>query len=100
MITESLKDNIFINTQLIFKSGLIDSTISDHFPIFISIQNESAQQVEESKTIRFRTFDNFSIRKFHFPLSNSLVSLLEGVYDPQTAYTKFHKSIDKLYNTD
>ena len=36
--TESLINNIFINTQLDFKSGLIDSTISDHFPIFISIQ--------------------------------------------------------------
>ena len=99
VITESLIDNIFINTQLIFKSGLIDSTISDHFPVFISIQNESAQQVEESKTIKFRTFDDYSIRKFNFALSSSLVSLLEGVNDPETAYTKFHKLIDKLYNT-
>ena len=98
VITESLIDNIFINTQLIFKSGLIDSTISDHFPVFISIQHESAQQVEESKTIKFRTFDDYSIRKFNFALSNSLVSLLEGVNDPETAYTKFHKLIDKLCN--
>ena len=96
--TESLIDNIFINTQLDFKSGLINSTISDHFPVFISIQHDFVLNVEENKSIRYRTFDDFSINKFNFDLLNSLVSLLEGVSDPQTAYTRFHKIIDELYN--
>ena len=96
--TESLIDNIFINTQLDFKSGLINSTISDHFPVFISIQHDFVLHVEENKSIRYRTFDDFSIKKFNFDLLNSLVSLLEGVSDPQTAYTRFHKLIDESYN--
>ena len=66
--TESLIDNIFINTQLHFKSGLINSTISDHFPVFISIQHDTFQQLDENKTIKYRTFDDFSIRKFDFAL--------------------------------
>ena len=98
VMTKSLIDNIFINTQLDFKSGLIDATISDHFPVFISIQHNIAQQMEEYKSIKYRTFDDFSIRKFNAALSNSLVSLLEGVSDPKTAFTKFHILIDELYN--
>ena len=50
------------------------------------------------KTIKHRTFDDFSIRKFNFALSRSLVSLLEGVNDPKTAYTEFHILIEELYN--
>ena len=96
--TESLIDNIFINVQLDFKSGLINSTISDHFPIFISIQHETGIHREENKTIKFRNFDDFSICKFNFALSRTLASLLEGVNYPQTAYTRFHELISKLYD--
>ena len=96
--TESLIDNIFINTQLDFKSGLINSTISDHFPVFISIQHTNTLQTKEYRSIKYRTFDDFSIRKFNFALSKSLISLLEGIHDPQTAYTRFHNLIDELYN--
>ena len=95
--TESLIDNIFINTQLNFQSGLINSTISD-FPVFISISHDNTQQIDETKIIKFRTFDDFSIKKFNFALSRSLVSLLDGVNDPKTAYTKFHNLIEELYN--
>ena len=35
--TETLIDNIFVNTQLDFKSGLIYSSISDHYPVYIYI---------------------------------------------------------------
>ena len=98
VVTESLIDNIFINTQLEFQSGLINSTISDHFPVFISIQHNTNVQTNECRTMKYRTFDDFSIKKFNFALSYSLNSLLEGINDPQTAYTRFHKLIDELYN--
>ena len=76
--TESLIDNIFINTQLNFKCGLIDSTISDHFPVFISIQHGTTLETEEFKTIKYRSFDDDSIVKFKLDLSNSLISLSSG----------------------
>ena len=66
--------------------------------MFISIQHDNVQQTEENKSIKYRTFDDFSIRKFNSALSNSLVSLLEGVSDPKTAFTKFYILIDNLYN--
>ena len=96
--TESLIDNIFINTQLDFKSGLIYSSISDHYPVFISIHHSTNQQTEENCTIKYRVIDEFTIRKFKFALSISLNSLLNDATDPQTAFTKFYLLLDELYN--
>ena len=79
--TESLIDNIFINTQLDFKSGLIYSSISDHYPVFISIHQNTDQQTEERRSIKYRSINEFSIKKFHVALFNSLNSLLIGIYD-------------------
>ena len=36
-VTETLIDNIFINRSTNFKSGLLHSSISDHYPVFTSI---------------------------------------------------------------
>ena len=96
--TESLIDNIFINTQLKFQSGLIDSSISDHFPIFISLQIDSPSQTEDLQTIKYRNIDEFSIKKFNFALSISLPSLLDGISDPQESFTIFYNLINDLYD--
>ena len=97
--TESLIDNIFINTQLEFKSGLIDSTISDHFSIFISLQLNTSLQVEEQlQTINYRTFDDFSIKKFNFALSISLPTLLDSNSEPPILFTRFFSLFNDLYD--
>ena len=95
--TESLIDNIFINTQLNFQSGLINSTISDHFPIFIALQHNSLLPTQEFQSVKYRTFDDFSVRRFNLELSNSLTSLLDGISDPKIAFTRFHNLINDLY---
>ena len=50
-------------TQLDFKSEIIDSTSSDHFPVFISIQRDTALNTKECRSIKYITFDDSSIRK-------------------------------------
>ena len=96
--TETLIDNIFVNTQLDFKSGIIYSSISYHYPVYISIPQINDQQPEENNTIKYRTIDNFSISKFRTALSNSLNSFLNGITDPRIAFTRFYTLIDELYN--
>ena len=96
--TETLIDNIFVNTQLDFKSGIIYSSITDHYPIFISIHQSTDLEAEENNTVKYRVIDDFSIRKFKFALSSSLNSLLNEVNDPRIAFTKFYLLIDELYN--
>ena len=47
--TETLIDNIFINKQLKYKSGLLHLSISDHYSLFISIcQNVKSNQNTEN----------------------------------------------------
>ena len=96
--TETLIDNIFVNTQLDFKSGLIYSSISDHYPVYISINQSTDQQAEENNIIKYRIIDDFSTVKFKLALSNSLNLLLNEITDPRIAFTKFYLLIDELYN--
>ena len=96
--TETLIDNIFVNTQLDFKSGLIYSSISDHYPVYISINQSTDQQAEENNIIKYRIIDDFSTAKFKLALSNSLNLLLNEITDPRIAFTKFYLLIDELYN--
>ena len=96
--TETLIDNIFVNTQLDFKSGLIYSSISDHYPVYISINQSTDQQAEENNIIKYRIIDDFSTVKFKLALSNSLNLLLNEITDPRIAFNKFYLLIDELYN--
>ena len=63
-ITRTLIDNIFINDKLNHKSGLIYSSITDHYPIFLSICNESLDFQDNSKLIHYRLIDDVRTRNF------------------------------------
>ena len=81
-LTETLIDNIFINTSTEFKSGLIYSSISDHYPVF-SIINEGnlPSQGEIPKTIKTRQIDEFKIRKFKSALQRSFINSIRNIND-------------------
>ena len=64
IITESLIDNIFVNENLAYYSGLIYSDISDHFPIFVSIPLSPTCENTETVEIKYRIIDEFRNRKF------------------------------------
>ena len=95
--TETLIDNIFINTRLNFNSGLIYSSISDHYPIFISIMGTTVPQNAPNE-IKYRLIDDTRIRKFKYALSNSLQHIFEGVTDAAIAFDKFFELLNNLYN--
>ena len=96
--TESLIDNIFVNPRLDFKSGLIYSSITDHYPVFISIHQITDQQAEKNNIIEYRIIDDFSVRKFKSALSVSLITIINDSSDPREAFTKFYLLFDELYN--
>ena len=64
------EDNIFINDKHEHKSGLIYSSISDHFPIFISLSNVNFNFHDNTKKVSFRLIDNVRIRKFKSVIKN------------------------------
>lgn len=67
VLCETLIDNFFFNTQYspLCKSGLIQSSISDHYPVFLSIPCNSYSQNSDSFNIKYRTIDTGSITNFN-----------------------------------
>ena len=99
ILTETLIDNFFINTQssLFYKSGLIQSSITDHYPVFLSIPGNTILESEKSTIIKFRLIDEFSIRKFKFAL-NSFLRTFEIPSNAKLAFEIFYNRFQELYN--
>ena len=99
-LVESLIDNIFINTQssLVNKSGLIQSSISDHYPVFLSMKSNSKFQKEDVKIIKYRSIDDFSIRKFKVALKNSFQSIFSQSLDAPSVFKAFYSQFQVLYD--
>ena len=49
--TESLIDNIYLNTQKEFQSGILEISISDHYPIFLLLKENYLPNSNEDKFI-------------------------------------------------
>ena len=44
-----------------------------------ALQHNSSLPTQEFQSVKYRTFDDFSVRRFNLELSNSLTSLLDGI---------------------
>ena len=95
IVTETLIDNIFINRSTDFKSGLIYSSISDHYPVFtILTQYDPNTHESPPNIIKSRLIDNFRMRKFKFSLQRSFLNLFDNINDAQTAFSNFISIFD------
>ena len=99
-LTETLIDNIFINRCTDFKSGLIYSSITDHYPIFTTILDNSPPTNNEAapKTTQSRLINDFKIRKFKSALQISFLSSLQNIENAQQAFTNFFEIFNSLYD--
>ena len=63
----ALIDNIFVNEPTNYTSGLILSSISDHYPVFVVFHDFFSQLDNNAncKTISFRVLDDINIRKLY-----------------------------------
>ena len=75
--TETLIDNIFINKETQFRSGLLHLSISDHYPIFISISQNVNFHQNTDNLIKFRNINNDSILKFKSEFEILFINSLE-----------------------
>ena len=98
-VTETLIDNIFINRSTNFKSGLLYSSISDHYPVFSTILHSYPNNQEKApKIIQSRLIDDFRIRKFKTALQRSFINIQNNTNDAKTAFSQFLCIFDSLYN--
>ena len=97
--TSTLIDNIFINTQQSYKSGLIYSGISDHYPVLISLATTNAIQENEPNTgtIKYRIIDESSIKLFKLEIKNTLLNIILQMTDAPAAFSEFYKRFNELY---
>ena len=97
IVTETLIDNIFLNTNRNFKSGLFHTSITDHYPIFVSI-SQSISIPNNPVVIKYRNIDSISLRKFKFALNNSFINSIYEVNEAKVAFNLFLKIFSELYD--
>ena len=95
--TEKLIDNIFLNTQNSSNSGLIEISISDHYPIFLSLHNRNVS-FSENTTIKYRDINDYTIQQFIAALSNNNeIKNLSSQTNAESAFSKFLVIFNELY---
>ena len=97
--TNTLIDNIFMNTQNNFQSGTLEVSISDHYPIFIALSDHNMPDPDKDTIIQYRLINDTTIRKFKYALENSLE--LNNIYNTHTGQLSFKEFItifNKLYD--
>ncbi|CAL4068362.1 unnamed protein product, partial [Meganyctiphanes norvegica] len=67
-ISQTLIDNIFINHNMHYQSGIIESSITDHYYIYIIIP-EIKKPSTEPDTIIYRLINNSCLRTFNYYLN-------------------------------
>ena len=98
-LSETLIDNIFVNRSVEFKSGLIYSNITDHYPIFTSISNKNLPNPTSfTKTIKIRLIDDFRIRKFRSALQQAFINSLDKINDAELAFSTYYNTFNLLYD--
>ena len=96
--TQTLIDNIYLNTQNNFKSGTLEVTISDHFPVFTILSDCKIPAVNEETIIHYRLINDITLRKFRYALDNSTeLNDLFSNYTIQTVFSQFLTIFNKLY---
>ena len=96
IVTQTLIDNIFLNTSMNFRSGLVHTSISDHYPIFVSI-SQSISEPYNPVFVKYRNIDSVSLRKFKYALNNSVINSVYEVSDAKLAFELFLKTFSELY---
>ena len=96
--TETLIDNIFINNNINYHSGIIETDISDHYSIFIIVPDISVDSQTESDKISYRLINELRKRKFNHDLYNSGILQVLTNNDAKSAFEHFYKTFDSEYD--
>ena len=94
--TKTLIDNILIKPNITHLSGLIESCITDHFPVYISIP-EIKLDNESNKVIRYRLITENGKRKFRHAITRyNANNHLHN--DAKEESSNFIEHFNELYN--
>ena len=80
-----------------FGSGLLHLSISDHYPIFISISQNVNFHQNTDNLIKYRNINKNSISKFKSELDILFINTLQHINDSARAFTLFYSKLNELY---
>jgi hypothetical protein len=94
--TATLLDHVLTNdSQLMYKSCILISKISDHFPIVTFCNSEKPQRPQYIET---RFINDANVQRFKNDLSNVNWNSLYDCHETQLAYNIFSENFFVLYN--
>ena len=96
IITESLIDNIFINHNMKCSSGLIETSITDHYSVYIKIP-DVAQSNDIPSPIKYRLINSKSQRTFNNYLTYFKIDDVLNIHTAKLAYEKFYDIFNRCY---
>ena len=95
--TKTLIDNILINHNIQYQSGIIETSITDHYSVYIVVTDiNKANTVPH--TIQYRINNYKCQRKFNFYLIQYGIENILNNHIAQTAYNTFNDIFQKSYN--
>ena len=94
--TKTLIDNILIKPNIIHSSGLVESCITDHFPIYITIP-EIKPDTGSNKVIKYRLITESSKRKFKHAISRYNTNNQQHS-NAKEDFSNFIEHFNELYN--
>ena len=96
--TETLIDNIFINHNMNYQSGIIETSISDHFSIYIAIPEISASPDTVLNSIQYRVNNDIRKRKFNHDLIRYDIKQVLNNNIAKSAYEQFNNIFESSYD--
>ena len=96
--TKTLIDNIFINHNINHQSGIIESTISDHYPIYIIIPELAGISKAKPNSVQYRLINDLRQRKFNNELNQSDIKGVLNNNNAELAYEQFFSIFQSIYD--
>ena len=93
--TKTLIDNIIIKPNITHLAGLIESCITDHYPVYISIPEIKLDTVP-NKVLEYRLITEYSKSKFRHAITSS--NILINQTEAKEEFSHFNKIFSELYN--
>ena len=97
-LTASVIDHVYTNIyHHTVHSGVIETDVSDHFPIFIIFENKIENKNNIVRKVA-RTYKSFSVQSFHEDLGNIDWAIVCSQKDVNRAYVNFYDKFVEVCN--
>ena len=97
VITKTLIDNIMINYNMKYQSGIIETSITDHYSIYLIVP-EFKKTINEPNTFQYRLNNYNCQRKFNFYLKHFGINDVLNNQIAESAYEQFYKIFQDSYD--